>query len=460
MVPAWIVYATVVGALVAAAAVALDRLLGIWALPRRFVWLTGMLVVAGVPFFLATSGPARPTPRVLTTAPSPATRARLAALPRAPRRVPWQIRAYRWSRVLDGRARVIWGVASGVVALAFGVACVSMYRKRSAWREGKLRGHSVLLTNDVGPAVVGFFRPRVVIPEWALELPEGERRLMLDHELEHLSAGDPKLLLVAGVLLVLFPWNAPLWWMARRLRLAIEIDCDARVLRGSDAADEYGLFLIAVGERRTHGLFLAASLAERRSSLERRIHAMTMLRPRHPLLASLPFAAIVVGAAAVAAQTPVPPSVAAPAGAIRAITAPADRINLTNDQVKLIIAAKHPAVAAGTSEDNSVTIVLASNGDYVVSGSTKAATRGVLVATPREPTPGAAPAATGGQVERRVRVAPSETPPQPAFMNFPGIGEIDRTLVKDTYSTSYAAGDVSANAVRVRFVTLTGNRVK
>src|SRR5262249_57068837 len=104
-----------------------------------------------------------------------------------------------------------------------------------------------------------------------------------------------------------FPWSAALWFMARRLRLAIEIDCDARVIGVGEPAEEYGLFLVAVGERRVHGLFLAASLAERRSSLERRICAMTVLRPRHPLPASIPFAALALGAAALAAQTPTPP---------------------------------------------------------------------------------------------------------------------------------------------------------
>ena len=29
---------------------------------------------------------------------------------------------------------------------------------------------------------------------------------------------------------VLMPWNLPLWWQWRRLRFAIEVDCDARVL--------------------------------------------------------------------------------------------------------------------------------------------------------------------------------------------------------------------------------------
>ena len=47
------------------------------------------------------------------------------------------------------------------------------------------------------------------------------RRLMLAHEEEHLHAKDPLLLLVASCLTILLPWNLPLWWQLRRLRLEL-----------------------------------------------------------------------------------------------------------------------------------------------------------------------------------------------------------------------------------------------
>jgi hypothetical protein len=290
---------------------------------------------------------------------------------------------------------------------------------------------------------------------------------MLDHELEHLSAGDPKLLLFAGVMLVLFPWNAALWLMTRRLRLAIEIDCDSRVVRGSDAADEYGLFLVAVGERRAHGLFLAASLAERRSSLERRIYAMTSLRPRYPILASLPFAALALGATVLAAQTPTPPA-GAGGVIVRAIgPTPADRILLTNDDMKKLLSSHHAGIVNGTSDDNMLTVVLASNGEIVASGSGQvavAATRatggaagGEVRVVARAAAPTAATA--GGEMkERRVRSegGSAEAGPSSNMMKLPGIGEIDRSLIKDQYMKAYDEGEVSPGRLMVRVVTLTG----
>src|SRR5262245_51199642 len=370
MLAAWMAYAIVVGVLVCVAALALERVVGIWRLPRRGVWIVAMVVTVVGPFVPSTRSPARaPVLTVSRTAPSMATGG--TGTDRVDLRLPWRIRVYGWSLRIDRATRIVWGGASGIIALVFAAACVSMFRRQGSWREGVLHGYRVWFTDDIGPAVVGFFRPRIVIPEWSLSLPPGERRLMLEHEIEHVRANDPSLLALAGVALVLFPWSAALWFMARRLRLAIEIDCDARVIGVGEPAEEYGLFLVAVGERRMHGLFLAASLAERRSSLEQRICAMTILRPRHPLLASIPFAALALGAAALAAQTPTPPESAHAAHAMAhasMVTRVGQGIQLTADQIRSIIAAKYPGIANGTSEETSVSIVLASNGEVVLTG--------------------------------------------------------------------------------------------
>ena len=66
---------------------------------------------------------------------------------------------------------------------------------------------SVLLAEDVGPAVVGFLRSQIVLPRWALEAGENQRRMMLRHEQEHLAARDPRLILFGAAMLVLMPWN-------------------------------------------------------------------------------------------------------------------------------------------------------------------------------------------------------------------------------------------------------------
>src|SRR5204863_9196512 len=133
--------------------------------------------------------------------------------------------------------------------LAFVRASVVLARQRSRWPDVETDIGHVLVARDSGPAVVGFFHPRIVIPEWAVSIERATRDLLLLHELEHIRAGDSRALVGAEVLLICAPWNAALWWMARQLRLAIEIDCDARVIRSGEKTREYALLLLAVGER-------------------------------------------------------------------------------------------------------------------------------------------------------------------------------------------------------------------
>jgi TonB family protein len=139
----------------------------------------------------------------------------------------------------------------------------------------------VLLTDGVGPATIGLRRRAVIIPRTLLELEEPLRRLVLRHEREHCAARDPWLLLGAGVAVVLFPWNAAVWFIARRLHLALEIDCDARVLAAGADPIRYGQLLLWIAQRRG-AIPLAPMLAALPSHLERRIIAMhtRLARPR------------------------------------------------------------------------------------------------------------------------------------------------------------------------------------
>ncbi|MGH7524254.1 MAG: M56 family metallopeptidase [Gemmatimonadales bacterium] len=124
---------------------------------------------------------------------------------------------------------IAWGFASLALAALFGASYHRTLALLRTWRHRDLHGTAVTLSPTFGPATVGLIRSRVVVPDWVLALSDDEQRLVLRHELEHIKSGD-QLVLSAGVLLaVLMPWNIPLWWQLRRLRISIELDCDARV---------------------------------------------------------------------------------------------------------------------------------------------------------------------------------------------------------------------------------------
>jgi hypothetical protein len=137
-----------------------------------------------------------------------------------------------------------------------------------------MAGALVLVSDDVGPAVVGFLRPRIVVPAWLAGASAEQQELVIAHEQGHIDAGDPRLLALVLLVLLAMPWNLPLWWQARRLRLAIEVDCDARVLCAGHSLQHYGAALIDVGARQSAFAATAAAMTESRSSLEHRIGVM------------------------------------------------------------------------------------------------------------------------------------------------------------------------------------------
>ena len=201
-----------------------------------------------------------------------------------------------------------WAVATAVPALGLLVMAVRLERHRRRWSARTVAGVEVLVSRRTGPAALGILRGRVVLPEWALSMPEPRRRLLVLHEAEHVRAGDPRLALLGLAVCALVPWNLPLWWQLRRLRLAIEVDCDARVLRRTGDPRGYGSLLLEVGQRRTR---LALALAEPRPMLERRIRMITTTTRR----ATLRAAGLAVGAGlllAVACETPGPTELSAP----------------------------------------------------------------------------------------------------------------------------------------------------
>ena len=103
-----------------------------------------------------------------------------------------------------GRSRLL-------VCLAFLSRAVwRLRRSQAAWPDAETQLGRVLVAPNEGPAVIGVLRPRVVVPAWALTTDHATLELLLRHELEHVRAGDSRVLFAAALLLALFPWNAAL----------------------------------------------------------------------------------------------------------------------------------------------------------------------------------------------------------------------------------------------------------
>jgi hypothetical protein len=205
------------------------------------------------------------------------------------------------------RALVIAWILGTLATFAYLVLSASaLARRRRRWSRQAVRGTAVFIAEDFGPAVVGVLRPEIVLPAWALSADDASLDLMLCHEVEHRRARDTLLVGACGVAAALCPWNASLWWQFARLRLAAEIDCDARVIAAGGDVRAYATVLVNASERLMATSILARAFAGRRSVLERRIVAMAAARAPRGVRRALAASAIAVLCVALACAAPKP----------------------------------------------------------------------------------------------------------------------------------------------------------
>lgn len=179
--------------------------------------------------------------------------------------------AWPFGDVPDAYVLRAW-MALTVLVWAYLIAATWMLRRRTAtWTRAQVDGEELYVSPDAGPALIGVLRPRIVVPRWFFDEPAASQALILAHERLHRRAGDPLLMRAALLAVALVPWNLPLWWQLRRLRTAIELDCDARVTRAGNSPGAYGEVLLRVAQRTTLSPVGAISMGLPASALELRI---------------------------------------------------------------------------------------------------------------------------------------------------------------------------------------------
>lgn len=210
----------------------------------------------------------------------------------------------------------LWAAVSGALVLVLNASALALQRRSARWRRTRLRGVDVTISHATGPAVIGVVRPRIVVPSWVLGETEEAQGLVLRHEQEHVHAGDPWLVLASFLVALLMPWNPALWWQFKRLREAVELDCDRRVLRDAGASRRraYGELLLVVAHhlRASAPRPALACFAERGTALERRIRTMLRLASPLPLKWTLTLIVGSAGLLALACSVPGPDSPTAP----------------------------------------------------------------------------------------------------------------------------------------------------
>ena len=176
---------------------------------------------------------------------------------------------------------IVWGSRQCVARLTADKP-VAPGRPGRPGRNAIVDGFPVVVTDSLGPATVGLLRSRVLLPRWVLALPGVQRQYVLRHEEEHRRSHDARLLFVASLPLILMPWNLAMWWQLRRLCLAVEMDCDNRVVTGLGDATAYGELLLKVAQAASRGPRLQPAFLGGVGTLERRLTVLLAPTPlRH-----------------------------------------------------------------------------------------------------------------------------------------------------------------------------------
>ena len=293
---AWMLYTVIVGLCAVIAASAAEWLLRARRRPIRFVWIAAAALSIG----LSATAPIR-TRAIPHGAARPIDPASLALVQTSLHSVEQRVPASAMPYLL-----ALWALATLVVALSFLVVYARVRRARRGWPVVELLDQRVRIAPTIGPLVLGIVRPEIIVPRWILDRSREEQRVILAHEAAHVEARDPILLTVVCALVALAPWNPGLWLILSRLRLAIEVDCDTRVLRGGVSARSYSSLLVDVAERATPLRLAATALADDSSHLHQRILAMHPRRPSHLLLRGVSVAFIGFAALLAACEAKMP----------------------------------------------------------------------------------------------------------------------------------------------------------
>ena len=378
MIAWWIAQLALLGVLLAVAALGAESLLRVSQKPTRWAWVAALVLTATLgalaPVRRVTHGVAdrvwQSTSPVATMNSVSGSRSALATI-----RTTWhhaselfatgiQRTWTAWHSTMpaatDGWLLMAWAVASVALLYAFVSVHVRYQRRRAHWPLGSIHGTMVRIASDTGPAVIGVTSTEIVLPQWLLARNNREQELVLAHELEHVRAHDPMFLALAQTAVVLLPWHPAVWWMASRLRLAIELDCDRRVLQRGASTRDYGKLLIDLTDHRTGFAVALPAFSCSPSHLERRLVAMTAKRLRYPFTRGLANGAITSLALLAACEAKLPTSDEMDRMTASSATAAAGRVAMI-DTAKVVYFVNNVAVSKADADKLSAELIASVN---------------------------------------------------------------------------------------------------
>lgn len=139
-------------------------------------------------------------------------------------------------------AAVIWSISAAAAILAS--VLIYALARRELRNARQLRGNIWTTDKITSPAVIGIFKPKIIIPDW---IGEKEIPFILAHERVHILRLDNLWRMVA-VITACVHWFNPLSWMFLRWFFEdMELACDTKAINnlGEDRAKPYASALLA-----------------------------------------------------------------------------------------------------------------------------------------------------------------------------------------------------------------------
>ncbi len=209
---------------------------------RFAVWFVALVSIAGLPFIRGVAGERSFAPGVAHAVVLPGTLGFLLfllwilAASAATLRLAvglWHLRRLRRSCIIVDPARLDPAI------------------QKTLGECGSLRPVILAVSDKVSvPAAIGFFKPLIVLPAWALsELPADELNVILLHEFAHLRRWDDWTNLLQKIVRAVFLFHPAVWWIDHRLTLEREMACDDAVLAATANPRSYAQCLISLLER-------------------------------------------------------------------------------------------------------------------------------------------------------------------------------------------------------------------
>ena len=196
----------------------------------------------------------------------------------------WRLHAEGIGALWLAGAMVVLGVSAG------GMIGDSRRRRRSSEEAGDdwmgllseasgrlgIRRSVALRVGPDSPVAItwGVFRPVILLPESARGWPERSRRLVLLHELAHVSRWDVGFLLVGRLAAALFWFHPMAWYALHRLRAECEQASDDLVILAGERPTDYARQLVDLARSLRGAWFSTALPMARGSTLEHRIMAL------------------------------------------------------------------------------------------------------------------------------------------------------------------------------------------